>query len=108
MKKSFTLICIILLLLSGKSWSQDSEEEEGFEGRNLTSMHANTDWYKLMNAADANIFKVKKAYDAYFQSNNFVKSKETKAYEFWLRHIVRSNYDSEGNVGKQNVNTDDL
>jgi PKD repeat protein len=108
MKKSFTIICIILLLLSGKSWSQDSEGEEGFEGKNLKSMHINADWYKLMNAPGTNIFEVKKVYDAYFVTNSFVKSKETRAYEFWTRHIVGSNYDIDGNVGKQNINTNDL
>ncbi|MFV8346312.1 discoidin domain-containing protein [Flavobacterium sp. ZB4P13] len=107
MKKKFTILCVILLLLSGKSWSQDSEGE-GFEGKNLKSMHANADWYKLMNAPETNLFKVKKAYDTYFLTNSFVKSKETRAYEFWTRHIVRSNYDSEGNVGKQNKNANDL
>ncbi|TDE46572.1 PKD domain-containing protein [Flavobacterium rhamnosiphilum] len=108
MKKSFTILCVILLLLSGKTWSQDSGGEEGFEGKNLKSMHANADWYKLMNAPETNVFEVKKAYDTYFLTNSFVKSKETRAYEFWTRHIVRSNYDSNGNVGKQNKNANDL
>jgi hypothetical protein len=99
----------LLLVFSNTALSQQStDENESFEGRNLKTMHAETEWYKLLLVTEPNIFDVQKAYDRYFLVNTFEKSKETRAFEFWKRHVVGDNYDANGNVGKQTVNYDDL
>lgn len=110
MKKIITYSLITLLFLIGNvAFSQQAtEEDEGFEGKNLKTMHAETEWYKLMQVAEPNIFDVQKAYDRYFLVNTFEKSKETRAFDFWKKHIVGDNYDANGNVGKQTLNYDDL
>lgn len=110
MNKIYTvLFCVTMLLIGNKAFSQETyNEEEGFEGKNLTSMHANTEWYKMMQTAEPNIFDIQKAYDKYFLVNTFVKSKETRAFEFWKKHIAEDNYDLNGFVGKQIRNDDDL
>lgn len=111
MKKVITFCFVALQLFMGNvAFSQQTSQEvdEGFEGRNLKTMHAETEWYKMMQVAEPNIFDVQKAYDRYFLVNTFEKSKETRAFDFWKKHIVGDNYDANGNVGKQTVNYDDL
>lgn len=108
-KKITTFLCFLLLLISNWTFSQELyNEKEGFEGKNLTSMHATTEWFKLMQVAEPNIFDVQKAYDKYFRLNTFIKSKETRAFEFWKKHVAADNYDENGFVGRQITHENDL
>lgn len=110
MKKiiTYSFFTLLLLLANAAFSQQTTQENEGFEGKNLKTMHADTEWYKMMQVVEPNLFEIQKAYDRYFLVNVFEKSKETRAFEFWKKHIVGDNYDANGNVGKQNLNYDDL
>lgn len=109
MKQTYYLIfCFVLLNFSIVTGQTQYSQSDGFEGKNLKSMHANTEWFKMMNSEQPNIFKIQKSYDDYFQSHPFVKSKETRLFEHWKKHIVRINFDAEGNVGKPILNYNDL
>lgn len=110
MKKILTAgVCAFLLLMGGNALAQDTyTEKEGFEGRFLTSKHADTEWYKMLMAPKQNVYEIEKAFQNYFMTHEYVKSKETRYYQFWRKHIVGDNFDVNGNVGVATIIEADL
>ncbi len=109
MKKTHYLaLCLFLLFSLNINGQTNYTASEGFEGKNLKSKHADADWFKMMYSDNPNVFKIQEAYDNYFRINPFEKSKETRLFEHWKKHIVRKNFDLEGNVDKPILNFDDI
>ena len=76
MKKVYYLaLCFVILGFSNTTGQTSYSESDGFEGKNLKSVHADANWFKMMYSDNPNIFKIQQAYDEYFQTNPFVKIK---------------------------------
>ena len=76
-------ILFILFCLSLSTLYSQSEKKYDVNSSNLP------DWVNLMYANKVDEGKVIKAYELYYEKNEFVKNKHTQYYKRWLRNLSR-------------------
>jgi len=71
------------------------------------TIHAYSDWYRLLKTDAPNYFEVTNAFQNYFRIHPFVKSPYTKEYKVWAKR-VNNHYDGQGNLTRSLPSADDV